>query len=1348
MEVSWIVLDQHKETLRCLACAFPHVAGQNYCGNCGEPLATNDTNIVHPSTDRSGQPKPEIEVLESPAGSLESEALAHFALASIEMMNYVQLATSLGNEQQAEQFRNDCISWIEERAILANGVVESIRNNVVFLSFPREFSTERSVLVAVEILREIQNRSFNLNGMPLKIRIGLDLESSAERNPMTSATERSLATPGSIVISEAVYRILEHDFTVRPIGPLKVAERMVTFYQLDKPYKTITPQEEILSDPQPRYPSAPEPTKTLLSEGGEEERTAIPRTHEPVSHPEPASKEILKASILQDPLVSEQHSVPLPKEPDVSPLPLYSSKDLLEKQPEPPIEAEEVVEKPFDVVLEPIAEAPLPSFGETLNETASIPDLSAPVSISGVSPGLMGSLGLDPTLLSGTMTEESGVSDQTIKAPQRVDESLRMDSGYIPPLYGTRRSPRKATHTYEETVTGIVTDLERFLENESSTGQIISLIGPDGIGKTYMTNNLVLKELIPDPSNPKFIWFAGHNYQKIGREQQIPLYFWYEMLSNFLSVMLEGVNKQDLRTHLSQMMNQIYQGNAHEETISFFCDLMSVNPLEPISGKTLERLGCIEDYLVDLLGQMSQHMPILMLIEDVDQADIASLDVLVRLLNNDLLKSRITLLLTYSDDFCPEDGLMWALESNLHKEYVVSPLNQEETIRWMAAGPFSGNENALSPTQMDTLAMYSHGNTNYLMEAISYLTVTQSLLVDPETGKLSANPEKDPNTLMLPATLQEMIQHRLRLLDEEQRYVLQVASVLGERFSLRILLDICEFKPEKLQQILEFLMVQQFITHDYTMAGQFRHRTVWAQVYETIEPNLRTDLHRLISEYVEELLNQNNSVNPGLVAYHAMNGGMANRAFQYWNLAGVYCAQIGSLAGLNMGLSKAMSLSEDIKTKDTIRARLQENLGVLNLGENPEFSIQMLEPAVAYFEAQKDTAKLVEGLGYLASGHEALGNLHAALELRDKVLAYVPKDQFPQEYVTLQVARLEYLYRLGRIQKAQELFDTEIEPLAHSHMTTDPFYHKVYLNARLTLAEITLLRCDDSVFQMIDDTLRQSEKLNLTGLTIMLKITRAKSFLFRGHYDSCQRSLESVRQDIKTLNNPDDMLARWGLVAMMRHCELGQWKEASALAVDSMVRAEKARDHLIWIFINAYAGQVALGENRYQDAQHILEIMATESSERRFATTAFVCWRFLTDVYMGQQQYEQALDVVSKALDIARKEEVNNQREIYLLTVKKAHVQLQLGQIKEAGLALQAEWPQAKQTGFMPITAPMAEAIGDLSYRIAQQTHTNEIKQLKYTERAQTFFEIARSQWQEMKNTAQAEKIMAKIEVM
>lgn len=279
-------------------------------------------------------------------------------------------------------------------------------------------------------------------------------------------------------------------------------------------------------------------------------------------------------------------------------------------------------------------------------------------------------------------------------------------------------------------------------------------------------------------------------------------------------------------------------------------------------------------------------------------------------------------------------------------------------------------------------------------------------------------------------------------------------------------------------------------------------------------------------------------------------------------------------------------------------------------------------------------------------------------------------------------------------------------------------------------------QCRPDSSEALSHALALTEERGYGALALSMKLSRIRGFLWRGAYESVDRHLHALLPEIEALPRPDELLGQWGLLAMTLHIDKGDWKSAQDLTLHSLYKAEQAHDYYTWIQINAEAGRIALGQNRAADALSIFEGMAAESAERRFASCALICWRLLSQAQLVQGRLEPALEIAARALEIAEKPDVGNTRERYLLSLTMARILLAQGDIRAAGERLQPLWPEIKQTGFLPLIADAASAVGELYLAMANRLPEG-VQRIQRQERGMQFVEIAMTQWQQLRNPYQ-----------
>jgi class 3 adenylate cyclase/tetratricopeptide (TPR) repeat protein len=145
--------------------------------------------------------------------------------------------------------------------------------------------------------------------------------------------------------------------------------------------------------------------------------------------------------------------------------------------------------------------------------------------------------------------------------------------------------------------------------------------------------------------------------------------------------------------------------------------------------------------------------------------------------------------------------------------------------------------------------------------------------------------------MALPASVREVIGHRLDRLSRECAELLAVVSVLGREFSLDAVERLGEGPAESLLDLLDEAMAARVIAEARGSLGRFRfaHALVRDALYEELTPLRRIRLHRRAGEALESLYAHEPHEHLAELAYHffeAAPGGDARKAIDYLLRAG------------------------------------------------------------------------------------------------------------------------------------------------------------------------------------------------------------------------------------------------------------------------------------------------------------------------------------------------------------------------------------------------------------------------------------------------------------------------------
>jgi class 3 adenylate cyclase/tetratricopeptide (TPR) repeat protein len=231
----------------------------------------------------------------------------------------------------------------------------------------------------------------------------------------------------------------------------------------------------------------------------------------------------------------------------------------------------------------------------------------------------------------------------------------------------------------------------------------------------------------------------------------------------------------------------------------------------------------------------------------------------------------------------------------------------------------------------DLVAAKAEGNPLFVEE------VTKSLLED---GTLRREGDRivlarDAADVAVPDSIHGVLMARLDRLDDNPKRALQMASVIGREFALRLLARVSEV-GEHLSSLLSELRGLELIYEKAAhpeLAYMFKHALTHDVAYESILVQRRKALHRTIGLAIEELYGDRLAEHYETLALHFERGEDWERAFAYHRKAAakslaVYANQ-AAIAHCRGALTVAEHLGDHVTAAD--RRELEEMLGAAHM---------------------------------------------------------------------------------------------------------------------------------------------------------------------------------------------------------------------------------------------------------------------------------------------------------------------------------------------------------------------------------------------------------------------------------
>jgi len=435
-----------------------------------------------------------------------------------------------------------------------------------------------------------------------------------------------------------------------------------------------------------------------------------------------------------------------------------------------------------------------------------------------------------------------------------------LDPHYQPPLLG--RTAERALL------------LRALTHAQNGRGQICLVEGAAGVGKSHL-----LATLAADARWRRLAvgWGAG---QEIRRNES------YHPLLQALGNLLSPLRGQQLQATL----DPIWLTTAAELLPPLAAALPNLPPPPPLDREPA-RVRTLEA-LTRLLLALARLTPTVLVIDDLQWADSATLDLLIYLARR-VADSPLLLLLSYRSEEVRAQAAIWHALAEIDR----GAQPQRVELAGIAAEECAALVRILldlphpAPAFEGRIYAQTQGNPFFVLETLRTLSQEGNLTRSAGGGWQTPWDEQtvDYREAAIPAQVDALIRRRLAQLAGDERSVLDVAAVLATPFDLTLL---AAFFPDSLAQLLVALatLVQRRFLRETPTAYQFEHDQIRQTVYTQLDLAARQALHQRAGEILARLQPDAHA----LLAHHFEQAGAVGRAFHYHVKAGDAALRQGS----------------------------------------------------------------------------------------------------------------------------------------------------------------------------------------------------------------------------------------------------------------------------------------------------------------------------------------------------------------------------------------------------------------------------------------------------------------------
>jgi DNA-binding CsgD family transcriptional regulator/tetratricopeptide (TPR) repeat protein len=269
-------------------------------------------------------------------------------------------------------------------------------------------------------------------------------------------------------------------------------------------------------------------------------------------------------------------------------------------------------------------------------------------------------------------------------------------------------------------------------------------------------------------------------------------------------------------------------------------DLLRADPGETAGGRGAR--SQLFDRVLDLLGELSDQQPLVLVFEDLHWADRSSLDLLLFLVQDlcqerdllrDLPRERILIVLSWRTDEAVDQSSRAEALSDLARLDSVEHLrlralpHEDVTAIIQAVAP-----DPVPPQRADDIVRRSAGNPLFAQELVAAGRTTGAGTV---------------------TTIRDVVLRRARRLSDDAAQAVRALAVIGRPTDHELLAEVSALQPPALAAALREALDQRILRREGDDGDlvSFRHPLGQESVYDDVLPSERIDLHRRTAEALD-----------------------------------------------------------------------------------------------------------------------------------------------------------------------------------------------------------------------------------------------------------------------------------------------------------------------------------------------------------------------------------------------------------------------------------------------------------------------------------------------------------------
>ncbi len=388
------------------------------------------------------------------------------------------------------------------------------------------------------------------------------------------------------------------------------------------------------------------------------------------------------------------------------------------------------------------------------------------------------------------------------------------------------------------------------------------------------------------------------------------------------------------------------------------------------------------------LAAIAAEQPVLLVLDDLQWADPATLDLLVYIASH-RHDARMLIVAAHRDDDPESAAALARATLQLHRQRLLTAVQlgplQVEDLAELAAARLQG---AVDPELAKHLHTHSDGNPFFaeelLREWVDRGSVTQL------GGNWSLSPDPDPGPDLPPGII-GVIRQRLTRLPQPVVDTLRAAAVVGRTFEIGLLSAVQGQDAALVEDYLSVAAERSLVRRENSQTFTFRHDRTRECLYAEVSELRRQRLHRAIGEALETAPDRMQADDVAALAFHFVRSGDRARGALYSQRAGEQALYTYAPAEAMAHFRTALALlDEDAPSRGELIRDLGE--AALLSGDQP-CAMAAYDEAQTWYERHGDPIGAAQAVHAQRLGHGKLSALPAARAEVERAMRMVEHNQ-------------------------------------------------------------------------------------------------------------------------------------------------------------------------------------------------------------------------------------------------------------------------------------------------------------------------------------------------------------------